>query len=74
MTYHSKTVYLKPSETLTTYIRTQLNELLSYRYKVSHMAQDMKVRPHTLYRFLNGFEVRGGFYDKAFYFLIKKSS
>jgi len=74
MTCHSKTVYLKEGETLTFYIRTGLTDLLTTRYKILHMAEDMKVKPHTLYRFLNGSEVRGDFYDRAFIFLIKKSS
>lgn len=35
------------------------------------MAEDMNVNSATLYRFMNGNEVRGSFYDKAFNYLMK---
>lgn len=72
MTYRSKTVYLNLDESFTEWLRKELKDQLSNRYKIIHMAEDMNVQPATLYRFMNGSEVRGGFYDKAFKYLIKQ--
>jgi IS30 family transposase len=72
MTYRSKTVYLNLDESLSEWLRRELKDKLSYRYKLIHLAEDMNVQPATLYRFMNGSEVRGSFYDNAFKYLIKK--
>jgi predicted transcriptional regulator len=72
MTYRSKTVYLNLDESFSEWLRRELNEQLSYRYKIIHMAEDMNVNSATLYRFMNGNEVRGSFYDSAFKYLVKK--
>jgi len=72
MTSYSKTVYLKVNETFTDWLRRELKDELSIRYRAVHMSEDMGVTNITLHRFLHGCEVRGDFYDKAFKFLIKK--
>ena len=72
MTYRSKTVYLNLDESFSEWLRRELNDQLSYRYKIIHMAEDMNVNSATLYRFMNGNEVRGSFYDNAFKYLVKK--
>jgi hypothetical protein len=71
MDYRSKTVYLKADESLSEWLRRELTDQISNRYKVIHMAEDMKIEKATLYRFINGKEVKGKFYDKAFNYLIK---
>ena len=72
MTYRSKTVYLNLDESFTEWLRKELKDQLSNRYKIIHMAEDMGVPNITLYRFLHGKEVRTPFYDSAFKYLIKK--
>lgn len=72
MTYRSKTVYLNLDESFSEWLRRELTDQLSYRYKIIHMAEDMNVNSATLYRFMNGNEVRGSFYDNAFKYLVKK--
>ena len=71
MTSRSKTVYIKDDETLTDSIRRELNDKLSRRYKVVHMAEDVGVDKFQMYRFMHGQEVTGKFYDKVFKFLMK---
>jgi predicted transcriptional regulator len=72
MTSRSKIVYIKDDETFTEWLRKELKDQLSNRYKIIHMAEDMGVPNITLYRFLHGKEVRTPFYDSAFKYLIKK--
>ena len=67
----SKTVYIKDDETLTDSIRRELNDKLSRRYKVVHMAEDVGVDKFQMYRFMHGQEVTGKFYDKVFKYLMK---
>jgi hypothetical protein len=64
-------VSMSENESFTEWLRKELNNQLSYRYKLIHMAEDMNVNAATLYRFMNGNEVRGSFYDSAFKYLIK---
>jgi hypothetical protein len=71
MTSRSKTVYIKDDETLTDSIRRELNDKLSRRYKIVHMAEDVGVDKFQMYRFMHGQEVTGKFYDKVFKFLMK---
>lgn len=71
MTPRSKTVYIKDDETLTDSIRRELNDKLSRRYKVVHMAEDVGVDKFQMYRFMHGQEVTGKFYDKVFKYLMK---
>jgi predicted transcriptional regulator len=70
-TYRSKTVFINIDETFTDWLRRELTDQLTHRYKAVHLAEDMKVPNITLHRFLHGKEVRGSFYDKAFKYLIK---
>ena len=72
MTYRSKTVYLNLDESFTEWLRRELSDQLSNRYKIIHMAEDMGVNTATLYRFMKGKDVKGELYDKAFKYLIKK--
>jgi predicted transcriptional regulator len=72
MASRSKTVYIKDGETFTEWLRRELKDQLSNRYKIVHLAEDMGVPNITLYRFLHGKEVRTPFYDSAFKYLIKK--
>ena len=71
MTSRSKTVYIKDDETLTDSIRRELNDKLSRRYKIVHLAEDVGVDKFQMYRFMHGQEVTGKFYDKVFKFLMK---
>ena len=71
MTSRSKTVYIKDDETLTDSIRRELNDKLSRRYKIVHMAEDVGVDKFQMYRFMHGQEVTGKFYDKVFKYLMK---
>jgi predicted transcriptional regulator len=72
MTYRSKTVFLNLDESFTEWLRRELKDQLSNRYKIVHLAEDMGVPNITLYRFLHGKEVRTPFYDSAFKYLVKK--
>lgn len=71
MTYRSKTVFLNLDESFTEWLRRELKDKLSNRYKIIHLAEDMNVEKATLYRFMNGREVKGAFYDSAFKYLVK---
>ena len=71
MTYRSKTVYLNLDESFTEWLRKELKDQLSNRYKIIHMAEDMGVNPAVLYRFMNNKEVRTPFYDSEFKYLVK---
>lgn len=71
MTCHSKTVYLNTGQTLTDWMRQELKDKLSTRYKILHMAEDIGVDKFQMYRFMHGKEVKGIFYDKAFKYLMK---
>ena len=71
MTCHSKTVYLNTGQTLTDWMRQELKDRLTTRYKAVHMAEDIGVVNATLHRFLQGGEARGKFYDKVFNYLMK---
>jgi hypothetical protein len=71
LTSRSKIVYIKDDETLTDSIRRELNDKLSRRYKIVHMAEDVGVDKFQMYRFMHGQEVTGKFYDKVFKFLMK---
>ena len=67
----SKTVYIKDGETFTESIRRELNDKLSRRYKIVHLAEDVGVDKFQMYRFMYGKEVTGKFYDKVFKYLMK---
>lgn len=74
MTCRSKTIYLKVNETFTDWLRRELQDQLSNRYRAVHMSEDMDVTNITLHRFLHGKDVKSDFYDKAFKYLIKRGS
>lgn len=71
MTSRSKTIYLKDNQTLTEWVRAELNDKLSNRNRAVHMATDMGVTNITLHRFIHGKSVKSEFYDKAFNYLLK---
>ena len=71
MTSRSKTVYLQVGQTLTDWMRSELKDKLSTRYKTLHMAEDIGVDKFQMYRFMHGNEVTGKFYDKVFKYLMK---
>lgn len=65
----SVTVYLSDGEDLRDFIRKELESLLTKRYKMTHMAEDMRLNYSMLYRFMKGGSVSEEFYIKAIKYL-----
>lgn len=55
---------------LTDYVRDQLIQMLTPRYKLGFMALDMDVTYHQLWRFMRGEKMSEVFINKAFRFLL----
>jgi len=73
MASRSKTIYIKDGQTFTDSLRAELKDKISNRYKVIHLAEDVGVDKLQMYRFMNGKEVTGRFFNKVFNYLIKGS-
>lgn len=67
----SMTVYLSDGENIREFIQRELDSLLTKRYKMTHMAEDMGLNYSMLYRFMNGKSVSEEFYIQAFKYLMK---
>lgn len=67
----SMTIYLSDGEDVRDFIRKELESLLTKRYKMTHMAEDMGLNYSMLYRFMNGKSVSEDFYIQAFKYLMK---
>lgn len=48
------TIYLSNDSTIVDFMRTTTSSHLSSRYKMTHLAEDMKVSYSMLYRFMRG--------------------
>lgn len=67
----SMTVYLSDGENIREFIQRELDSLLTKRYKMTHMAEDMGLNYSMLYRFMSGKSVSEDFYIQAFKYLMK---
>lgn len=67
----SMMIYLSDGEDVRDFIRKELESLLTKRYKMTHMAEDMGLNYSMLYRFMNGKSVSEDFYIQAFKYLMK---
>lgn len=67
----SITIYLSDGEDVRDFIRKELESLLTKRYKMTHMAEDMGLNYSMLYRFMKGGSVSEEFYIQAFKYLMK---
>ena len=64
-------IYLSDGEDVRDFIRKELESLLTKRYKMTHMAEDMGLNYSMLYRFMSGKSVSEEFYIQAFKYLMK---
>lgn len=53
-------------------MRKEMNSILSKRYKMTHLADDMGVHYAKLYRFIKGDNVGGELYDAFFSLYLKR--
>jgi len=60
------TIYLSDKSTIVDFMRTTIEGKLSSRYKMTHLAEDMKVSYSMLYRFMRGRQVGEEFFVKFF--------
>lgn len=64
------TISLSKDYQLTEWIRDQLIQMITPRYKIGFMALDMDVTYHSLWRFMRGEQMNEAFINKAFRFLL----
>ena len=66
----SLTIYLSNETTVVDFMLKTTQDKLSTRYRMTHLAEDMKVNYLTLYRFMNGKNVSQDFYIRWFEFFV----
>lgn len=65
------TIYLSDDKNIVDFMRLMTTSRLNKRYKMTHLAEDMKVKYSMLYRFMNGKPVGQEFFIAWFnYFVI----
>jgi len=60
------TIYLSDEQHLSDWMRKEIRNKLSKRYKLTHLSEDMKVNYAKLYRFMQGRNVTTEIYDSFF--------
>lgn len=65
------TIYLSKDSTIVDFMRTTTSDRLSSRYKMTHLAEDMKVSYSMLYRFMRGRPVGEEFFIAWFKYFSK---
>jgi uncharacterized protein YcnI len=59
-------IYLSEQQSISDFIRKEINSRLCKRYKLTHVAEDIGVNYAKLYRFMRGGNVGTEFYDNFF--------
>jgi hypothetical protein len=65
------TIYLSEQQELSDWMRKEMNNMLSKRYKLTHLSEDMGVNYAKLYRFMRGKNVGTELYDSFFRVYLK---
>jgi hypothetical protein len=65
------TIYLSEDEQLSEWMRKEITGMLSKRYKLTHLSEDMNVNYAKLYRFMRGRNVTTEIYDSFFRVYLK---
>jgi hypothetical protein len=60
------TIYLSEDQKLSEWMRKEITGMLSKRYKLTHLSEDMNVNYAKLYRFMRGRNVTTEIYDSFF--------
>jgi hypothetical protein len=66
------TIYLSDNQNVSDWMRKEMNSILSKRYKMTHLADDMGVHYAKLYRFIKGDNVGSELYDAFFSLYLKR--
>jgi len=59
-------IYLSDQQSISDFIRKEINSRLCKRYKLTHVAEDIGVNYAKLYRFMRGGNTTTEFYDNFF--------
>jgi hypothetical protein len=65
------TIYLSEDQQLSEWMRKEITGMLSKRYKLTHLSEDMNVNYAKLYRFMRGRNVTTEIYDSFFRVYLK---
>jgi hypothetical protein len=65
------TIYLSEDQQLSEWMRKEITGMLSKRYKLTHLSEDMNVNYAKLYRFMRGRNVTTEIYDSFFKVYLK---
>jgi hypothetical protein len=65
------TIYLSEDQKLSEWMRKEITGMLSKRYKLTHLSEDMNVNYAKLYRFMRGRNVTTEIYDSFFRVYLK---
>jgi hypothetical protein len=65
------TIYLSEDEQISEWMRKEITGMLSKRYKLTHLSEDMNVNYAKLYRFMRGRNVTTEIYDSFFRLYLK---
>jgi hypothetical protein len=65
------TIYLSEDQKLSEWMRKEITGMLSKRYKLTHLSEDMNVNYAKLYRFMRGRNVTTEIYDSFFKVYLK---
>jgi hypothetical protein len=65
------TIYLSEDQQLSEWMRKEITGMLSKRYKLTHLSEDMNVNYAKLYRFMRGRNVTTEIYDSFFRLYLK---
>ena len=66
------TIYLSEDQKLSEWMRKEITGMLSKRYKLTHLSEDMNVNYAKLYRFMRGRNVTTEIYDSFFKVYLKQ--
>jgi hypothetical protein len=66
------TIYLSEDQQLSEWMRKEITGMLSKRYKLTHLSEDMNVNYAKLYRFMRGRNVTTEIYDSFFRVYLKQ--
>ena len=65
------TIYLSDHQAISDWMRKEITGMLSKRYKLTHLSEDMNVNYAKLYRFMRGRNVTTEIYDSFFRVYLK---
>ena len=65
-------IYLSIDQSISDFMRKEINSRLCKRYKLTHVAEDMGVNYAKLYRFMRGKNTTSEIYDRFFVLYLKQ--